>query len=314
MYKIMKWLTIWIFVWMAFFSIVEKLKANEIYMTQSGADVTVTITQDGENNRVSTKSTAASNATAVGKNQTYTFTQTGDDNKIGLYKHYRGSDGQSSGTMTAVQTGDGLIMYLDNHGDNNNFTTSQIHNNAIMDLEIDYSDNTVIAKQRCSIASCVQDRMILNVRGTDNNIKMGQGYTMNNSGNFVYDGDEDGGHYMDGLIVGNRNVLNMGQKSSNSSSGHDADVNINGDDNVVNVKQEHNSSKDLTLTINNDDNEVDIHQQKNWSHSANITLGGNYGTDLSLTQGNNNTSQAQSYSLNQNCQTSNGCSVTVTQY
>ena len=314
MYKFMKWFTIWLFVWMMLYSIVDKAKANEIYMTQSGADVTVTITQDGENNRVSTKSTAASAATAAGKNQTYTFTQTGDGNKIGLYKHYYGSDGQSSGTMTAVQTGDGLIMYLDNHGDNNNFTTSQIHNNATMDLEIDYNDNTVIAKQRCSIASCVQDRMILNVRGTDNNIKMGQGYQIDSGGNFVYDNDEDGGHYMNGLIVGNDNVLTMSQKSSNNSSGHDAAVVIRGDDNVVKVNQEHNGSKDVSLTINNDDNEVDIHQKKNHSHSANITLGGNYGTDLSLTQGNNNTSQAQSYSLNQNCQTSGGCSVTVTQY
>ena len=81
---------------------------NEIYIGQVGTNVTVTITQDGQNNRISTKSTAASPATLYGKNQTINFTQTGNNNKIGLYKHYYGSDNQTSSTMTAVQTGDGI--------------------------------------------------------------------------------------------------------------------------------------------------------------------------------------------------------------
>jgi hypothetical protein len=164
-------------------------QANEIYIGQVGANVTVTIVQDGQNNRISTKSTAQSPATLYGKNQTITFTQTGDNNRIGLYKHYYGSDNQTSSTMTAIQTGDNNIMYLDNHGDNNNFDAYQLHNNAVMDLEIDYDGNSVIAKQAC-----------------------------------------------------------------------------------------------------------------------------NYGTDFSLQQGSNQSTSAQSYSLNQNCQTSGGCSVSVTQY
>jgi hypothetical protein len=64
------------------------------------------------------------------------------------------------------------------------------------------------------------------------------------------------------------------------------------------------------LTINNSNNDVDLIQIGNASHSATITIGGSYGTDLDLTQ---QGTTAQSYSLTQDCQTSGGCSVSVTQ-
>ena len=46
---------------------------NEVYINQVGTNVEVTIVQDGQNNRISTKSTAASNATLYGQNQTINF-------------------------------------------------------------------------------------------------------------------------------------------------------------------------------------------------------------------------------------------------
>ena len=64
------------------------------------------------------------------------------------------------------------------------------------------------------------------------------------------------------------------------------------------------------MTINNSNNDVDLIQGGNASHSATITLNGSYGTDLDLTQ---QGGTAQSYSLTQDCQTSGGCSVSVTQ-
>ena len=150
-------------------------QANEIYINQAGSNVDIDITQDGQNNRVSTKSTAQSNATLYGNNQTINFSQTGDNNKIGLYKHYYGSDGQTSSTMTAEQLGSDNTMYLDNHGDDNNINAIQKTHNSIMDLEIDYDSNTVDARQRCSRGSdCEQDHMILNAYTANNNtIKIG---------------------------------------------------------------------------------------------------------------------------------------------
>ena len=309
-----RYLIIGILVWLLWNCWTSPGYANELYINQVGANVTVTIVQDGQNNRISTKSTAASPATLYGKNQTINFTQTGDNNKIGLYKHYYGSDNQTSSTMTAVQTGDGNTMYLDNHGDNNNFDATQIHNNAIMDLEIDYDGNSVEAKQQCSATSCNQDHMILNVfRGNDNNIKMGQGYKVGGNGNFDYDNTEIGGHSMDLRVTGDRNDIMLSQRSSNSTSGHDMDINVYSDDNDIHVIQEHNSSKDLTLTLNNDGNNVDIDQKKNHSHTANITLSGSYGTDFTLQQGTNGSTSGLSYTLNQSCVTVGGCTVSVTQ-
>ena len=314
MIKFLKDNIILIFVLSCILAVSTQADGNEIYINQSGANVEVTIVQDGQNNRISTKSTAASPATAYGKNQTYTFTQTGDNNKIGLYKHYYGSDNQTSSTMTAVQTGDGNTMYLDNHGDNNNFDAYQSHNNAVMDLEIDYDGNSVIAKQACSATSCNRDSMVLNVyQGNDNNIKMGQGYKIGTNGSFSYDNTEIGGHSMDLYVTGDRNDIMLSQRSSNSYSGHDMDVNVYSDDNDIHVIQEHNSSKDLTLTLNNDDNNVDIDQKKNFQHTATITLSGSYGTDFNLQQGSNNSTSALTYSLTQNCQTVGGCSISVTQ-
>ena len=77
--------------------------------------------------------------------------------------------------------------------------------------------------------------------------------------------------------------------------------------------QENNNSKDITLTLNNDDNTVYMYQKKNHSHTATVTLGGSYGTNLSLQQGSNQSTSALSYSLNQSCVTVGGCSVSVTQ-
>jgi len=289
--------------------------ANEIYIYQAGDNADITITQDGQNNRVSTKSTAASNAYVYGKNQTINFTQTGDNNKIGLYKSTYGYDTQTASNMTATQTGDNLVMYLDNHGDNNNFTAEQTHQNAIMDLEIDYDDNTVIAKQICSYSTCDQDQMILNIYGgNDNSVTMGQGYEVSSTGVFSYDNQEHGGHYMNVYVSGDNNSYIASQKANNTSTEHTNYSYIYGDYNTVFIKQMHNNDKTLSLTVNNDNNNVDIKQQKSGgSQSATVTLSGTYGTDLDLVMGTNNTTTDGTYSLSQNCQTAGGCSISVTQ-
>ena len=67
---------------------------------------------------------------------------------------------------------------------------------------------------------------------------------------------------------------------------------------------------DLTLYIYNDDNEVTISQKNNGDHNATITLNGSQPTILDLLQRGNTT---QNYTLSQNCITTGGCNVTVTQ-
>ena len=293
--------------------------ANDIYINQSGDNVDINITQDGQNNRISRKNDTTTStpgaATFYGKNQSLTSTQTGDNNMLGLYKHYYGSDNQTSGGIITTQTGSNNTMRIDTHGDNNNVSGTQITNNATMDLEIDYDGNSVDARQRCSVgASCNADSMVLNAyQADDNNIKMGQGYKISESGSWQYDGTEQGGHSMDLYVTGDRNDIILSQRSQNNTSGHFMDINIYSDDNDVHVMQESNSTKSLTLNINNDDNNVSIHQKKSHQQTGTVTLVGNYGTTLNLQMGTGQSTQAGTYSLNQNCQTVGGCSVSVTQ-
>ena len=293
--------------------------ANDIYINQSGDNVTLNITQDGENNRVSRKEdtviSTPNKATFAGKNQSLNVEQRGDNNFLGLYKNTYGTDTQTSGTMTATQTGDDNIMRLDNHGDNNTFSAKQETSNAEMDLEIDYDNNTVDARQACHAgSSCLKDTMIMNVYGSNNDVLMGQGYKVSSAGSFTYDGQEFGGHDMYLDITGSGNDVKLSQRSNNNTSDHYMDINIYSDDNTVHAMQQHNNDKTLTLTINNDDNNVSINQQKSGgTQTGTITLGGSYGTTLDLTMGTNNTSGAGTYSLTQNCQTVGGCSVSVTQ-
>ena len=64
------------------------------------------------------------------------------------------------------------------------------------------------------------------------------------------------------------------------------------------------------MIVRTDGGEQELMQKGDGAHTATIDLTGSYHTDMSMTQQGNT---AQSYSLTQNCQTSGGCSVSVTQ-
>ena len=233
--------------------------ANDIFITQSGDGLNLSVTQDGEDNSIGTSSTP-----------------------ISL------------------------------NGDNVDVTLIQETVGASIDLSVDGDDNTMVVKQKCHNGSlCNSDNMDIDITGNNNSMELGQGYKITPN-DWQYDYVEHGGHNMELSVNGNDNNLRLSQRSQNNTSNHSMDVDISGDNNNVHVMQEANADKTLDLTINNDDNNVFVHQKKSHSHTATISLDGNYGTDLSLTQ--SSTTSAQSYSLTQNCQTIGGCSVAVTQY
>ena len=105
----------------------------------------------------------------------------------------------------------------------------------------------------------------------------------------------------------------MGQRNGSPNqlySAHSIDLKIYSDGNDVGIFQGHDGSKTFNLTINNDNNNVVAYQMGyNSAHTATITLDGNYPTNLALYQ--NNGYSNSSYSLNQFCNTSGGCSLTV---
>ena len=182
--------------------------------------------------------------------------------------------------------------------------------------DIDYDNQDIRLWQHCTQGtSCNKNDIQFHVSyGTDNKVWWAQGYEISNRNDTGWSKDnyEGGGHKVTIDIHGNRNEI-VGQQrncSANSCDGHLAQIYIYGDDNSVFGKQKADDSKTFVLTILNDDNVVDYLQDGHGEHTATITLDGNYGTDLDLVQHSNNN---QSYTLIQNCQTSSGCTISITQ-
>jgi hypothetical protein len=182
--------------------------------------------------------------------------------------------------------------------------------------DLDFDDQNIKLWQNCTEGtSCNKNDIQFHISyGTNNKLWWAQGYEISSRTDTVWSKDnyEGGGHKVTIDIHGNRNEI-VGQQrscSNNNCSGHTAQIYIYGDDNSVFGKQKADSSKTFNLAILNDDNVVDYLQDGNASHTATIVLDGNYGTDLDLVQ---HAGSAQSYSLSHNCQTSGGCTISVTQ-
>src|SRR6056300_683923 len=269
MYKFLKKLTIFLFIWMVFFSIIDKLKANEIYVSQTGTgnNLNLQISQDGEDNKIDM---SIGNHT----NNTIEIEQKGDDGYVG-YTSLWGS-GYSWGG----------------------------------DIDGDY--NSLSIKQLCNQApSCGGDRFEFHISGSNNDVDFAQGYHVQNNGTVdTPDSYEYGGHFVRLDIHGDNNKFLGSQRSNNSGHEHSNTTNIYGNYNDVYTRQESNQDKTLNLTINNSNNNIDMIQKGSATHSATVSISGSYATNLYMLQ---QGTTAQSYSLTQDCQTSGGCSVSVTQ-
>ena len=319
--------------------------ANSIYITQSGSNLDLDITQDGQNNEI--EGLYGSGAAVVyGNDSTATFTQTGDSNQIRIW-----SDSSSNKKTDITQTGDNNISLGDNHGQDNtiitnvtgdnNYTFDEIGNGGDTDntitttvngdsnnviAEVQDGDNNVIDVQVQS-----QDSNIVRVYvdGDNNNVKAWQGKHENGTVDVNETGDNDIYWY----ITGNSNTVasyqtddnnNGGQYSWNDIDGSSNDIKItqrgasdhyswldmNGSNNDVTVLQRGNSNKQTSTITVDSGHTVDVFQRYG-DHTATINLtnaGGGYNVDLNQTDSSN-----RSYSLTGTCANSNGCSVSVTQ-
>ena len=178
--------------------------------------------------------------------------------------------------------------------------------------DLDGLRNDIDIRQKCSKTSCNDNDFQFHIWGDDNTVKFGQGYSLNDSSTptWNYDGNEPGGQFVRLDIHGDDNTFIGSQKMDNSAIRHNMTVGIYADDNEVYARQAQNGDKTLTLTIYNDGNDVSVNQRDNGAHTAIITLNGTNPTYLFLLQKGNTT---QNYSLSQNCLTSGGCTINVTQ-
>ena len=184
--------------------------------------------------------------------------------------------------------------------------------------DIDFDDQELKLYQNCTksaSAGCEKNDIQFHISyGTDNKLWWAQGYVIDSrtDTSWTYDNSEGGGHNVTVDIHGDNNSVIGHQRncSAGACDGHSARIYLYGDDNDVFGQQQADGSKEFYLTINNDDNTVDYLQDGTGEHNATITITGSQPTTLDLTQHSNNT---QNYTLTQNCVTSGGCSITVTQ-
>ena len=231
----------------------------------------------------------------------------GDDftlsiDQIGWANMIRFSADHDDNTLDLLQSGNNMyIGYTDAWGSGYNWGG-----------DLDGLRNEVDIRQKCSYATCNETDFQFHIWGDDNQVVFGQGYSLNNSltPTWNYDNNEPGGNFVRLDIHGDDNKFKGSQKQDSSSVNHSITANIYADNTDVYARQAQNGNKTLNLTIYSDWSEVDINQRDNGAHTATITLQGTQPTELFLTQKGGTT---QTYNLTQNCVTSGGCNVSVTQ-
>ena len=152
---------------------------------------------------------------------------------------------------------------------------------------------------------------IWHLAGSNNSVRWGQGGKLDDSSDtsFYYDGTESGGHYARLDIHGNNNTVS-GWQANSGNGAHTYNQLIFGNSNSVYVEQRGDGAKTLNLTISGSGSNTASIIQKGVGHTATISLYGTDPTTLNLLQ---QGTTAQTYSLTQNCITSGGCSIGVTQ-
>jgi len=265
--------------------------ANDIYLDQIGDDVTVTITQDGQNNKISDLNNL-SNKGLLGSYgpSTYTYSQTGNNNTLGVYN---ADIGDSSSSLT--QTGDNNAAVIDCHGEDCTMSVTQLGdgNDAHAEAGSSYSDdgNTITIYQKGdsneSYAEADGDSNDVDshqesdnnfsrvvVSGNNNVVNAWQG--KHDDG--TVDADEVGDHEVYWTVTGNNNILDSYQTDTNRAGGggaghHIANV-VNGDNNAVTHTQMGKAGHDGFVEITGDNNDVDLLQRGN---------GGQQWADIELT-------------------------------
>tara|TARA_B110000285_G_scaffold170173_1_gene190415 strand:- start:328 stop:1020 length:693 start_codon:yes stop_codon:yes gene_type:complete len=206
-----------------------------------------------------------------------------------------------------VQTGDNFNLQITQAGVNNKIDCYYVSS-----CDIDGS-NVSLHFEQWNTSGTENKIQIWHLDGNSNQIRWGQGAALSSSSDttFNYDGSEGGGHYARLDIHGNSNSIIGFQKNDGSTTGHVFTSLIWSDNNSVWAGQMGNGKKTLHIHTYNDGNNITSRQIGNGAeHNASIVLNGSYPTSINLLQQGTTT---QNYSISQNCQTSGGCSVGVTQ-
>jgi len=270
MYKFLKKLTIFLFIWMVFFSIIDKLKANEIYVSQTGTgnNLNLQISQDGEDNKIDM---SIGNHT----NNTIEIEQKGDDGYVGYTSLW----------------GSGYTWGGDLDGNDNNLNIKQLCNQTPcggdkFEFHITGSDNNVDFAQGYHVTDtgtllAVDDYeygghfVRLDIHGSNNTFLGSQ--RSNNSGHE---------HSNVTYIYGSNNDVYTRQESNQDKT---LNLTINNSNNDVDIIQKGSATHSATITLNGTyATDLDLLQQGSTAQSYSLTqsCATVSGCSVAVTQGN----------------------------
>ena len=244
--------------------------------------------------------------TQVGTSNNFTFNvlQDGDDNLVQLSVSHDDNNIDIDQTVTGTSTGSNIISWVTYWG-----------SGASWGGDLDGTGNDIKIKQWQNIGDNT-NRVGFHIPTNDNEVDICQGgiFSSFTDTTCSFDSYEYGGHTANlDLHSGGADVRISQTTGTNSSrsEGHYVQVYTYGGDNAdVFVHQRGNGDKKAYITIRTDDSSVDLVQKSDGDHTATIDLTGSYATDLTLRQ---DSQSDQTYTLTNNCQTSSGCTVNVTQ-
>ena len=246
------------------------------------------------------KSSARTRSNNQSDNTVY-IDQVGDNNTVTIEQ-----DGTATNTIRGIySSGDdaGLIQGNSNTIEMRQGATTSTDSNLIEFKIIGSSNDVLLYQDRLNTG--YEDTqaggghtIILDLNGSTNDIDIIQrnNYSTN------------GGHFVDLEVTGSSNSIDLKQISDYSK---DIFGKVTGSNNSVTVYQHEDSNKYLDFDLTGNGHTLDVEQTGTGAHNAEITLinGSAPSTVNLLQQG----STSQSYSLEQTCYTTGGCSTTVTQ-
>ncbi len=235
--------------------------------------------------QITTSDDTTISITQDGQDNSVNFTMAHDDNDITIYQEGNNNE----------------VSYVSYWGSGRNWGG-----------DLDGTDNVLNFKQYNTTGSD-SNKIGFHIPSNNNNVTICQGATFSSSSSASCSGtsSEYGGHTINLDLHSGGNTIKIGQQTGSGNADHYVQLyTYGGENNNVFVKQNGNGNKTLNMIIRTDGGEQSVIQKDSGTHTATIDLQGSYHTDLTLKQqGNTN----QSYSLTQNCQTSGGCSISVTQ-
>jgi len=228
-------------------------------------------------------------------------------------------------TLDILQDGDDNEVRLSVSHDNNNIDIDQVgDNNKISWVsywgsgqgwggDLDGSGNTLKFEQY-NTTGTDENVIGFHIPTNDNTVNICQGKTYVDENDSVCEASttgEYGGHTVNIDLHSGDTNLKGSQETGTGNADHYAHVyTYGGDNNDIFFKQKGNGNKTLHFIVRTDNGEQSMVQKGDGVHTATIDLTGSYTTDLDLTQ---NSNSNQTYTLTNNCQTSSGCDITVTQ-